>query len=144
MSEGGRPEWPATESAESALPGRRLSALVEQAARCTADCCGAGSMVVDGADDERPAAVTHPDLSALVSVQLCSGDGPIRTALAGGEPADSADLLREERRPEYRAVALDSGVRSSVTLPFRRSTLTLYSFRPGTLGGGVRARAGAR
>ncbi|MER6162206.1 GAF and ANTAR domain-containing protein [Streptomyces sp. NPDC001868] len=124
------------ESAESAHPGRRLSALVEQAARCTSDCCGASGMVSDHGT-ERPAAVTHPDLAGLVAVQLRSGDGPIPAALERGEPVDSADLLREERWPEYRAVALDAGVRSSVTLPFRRAgltvTLSLYSFRPHTL-----------
>ncbi|MEV0227588.1 GAF and ANTAR domain-containing protein [Streptomyces sp. NPDC050704] len=125
-----------TDSPESAHPGRRLSELAEQAVRCTADCCGAGTTVSDGGT-ERPAAVTHPDLAALVSVQLRSGDGPIPTALAGGEPVESGDLLREERWPQYRAMALDSGVRSSVTIPFRRSgltvTLSLYSFRPGRL-----------
>ncbi|MER6123945.1 ANTAR domain-containing protein [Streptomyces sp. NPDC001795] len=125
-----------TDSPESALPGRRLSELAEQAARCTSDCCGASSMVAgDGAD--RPAAVTHPDLAALVAVQLRAGDGPIPAALESGEPVDAADLLRDERWPAYRAVALDAGVRSSVTIPFRRSgltvTLSLYSFRPGTL-----------
>ncbi|MDX3644993.1 GAF and ANTAR domain-containing protein [Streptomyces sp. MB09-02B] len=124
------------ESAESAHPGRRLSELVEQAARCTTDCCGASSMVSDSGT-ERPAAVTHPDLAGLVAVQLRSGDGPLPAALERGEPVDSADLLREERWPEYRAVALDAGVRSSVTLPFRRPgltvTLSLYSFRPHTL-----------
>ncbi|MFG2268864.1 ANTAR domain-containing response regulator [Streptomyces chartreusis] len=124
------------ESAEAALPGRRLSALAEQAARCTADCCGASSMVT-AAGADRPAAVTHPDLAGLVAVQLRSGDGPIPAALERGEPVDSADLLHDARWPEYRALALDSGVRSSVTLPFRRSgltvTLSLYSFRPGAL-----------
>ncbi|MBZ3904982.1 ANTAR domain-containing response regulator [Streptomyces griseiscabiei] len=124
------------ESAESAHPGRRLSELVEQAARCTSDCCGASGMVTDSGT-ERPAAVTHPDLAGLVAVQLRSGDGPIPSALERGEPVDSADLLREERWPAYRAMALDAGVRSSVTLPFRRAgltvTLSLYSFRPHTL-----------
>ena len=123
-------------SPESTLPGRRLSELAEQAARCTTDCCGASCMVSEGGP-ERPAAVTHPDLAGLVSVQLRSGDGPIPAALERGEPVDSADLLREERWPAYRAMALDSGVRSSVTIPFRRSgltvTLSLYSFRPGAL-----------
>ncbi|WP_329544614.1 ANTAR domain-containing protein [Streptomyces sp. NBC_01356] len=125
-----------TESPESAHPGRRLSELVEQAARCTTDCCGASSMMAEGGP-ERPAAVTHPDLAGLVSVQLRSGDGPIPAALERGAPVDSADLLSDERWPEYRAMALDAGVRSSVTIPFRRSgltvTLSLYSFRPGAL-----------
>lgn len=130
----------AGESTESTAPGRRLSELVEQAVRCIAACCGASSMVVEtgtGAGQERSAAVTHPDLAGLVAVQFRSGDGPIPAALERGAPVDSADLLSERRWPAYRAVALDSGVRSSVTLPFRRSgltvTLSLYSFRPGTL-----------
>jgi hypothetical protein len=125
-----------TESPESALPARRLSELVEQAARCTAECCGASGMVVEGGTDQ-PAAVTHPDLSPLVAVQLRSGEGPILAALESGEPATATDLLEDERWPEYRAVALDAGVRSCVTIPFQRSgltvTLSLYSFRPGTL-----------
>ncbi|MER6089882.1 ANTAR domain-containing response regulator [Streptomyces bluensis] len=134
------------ESPESALPGRRLSELAEQAVRCTRECCGASSLVSEG-DMDPPAAVTHPDLAALVSVQFRSGDGPIPAALERGEPVDSADLLREERWPEYRAVALDSGVRSSVTIPFRRPVLTvalsLYSFRPGVLGDASRGPARA-
>jgi ANTAR domain len=125
-----------TESPESTLPGRRLSELAEQAARCTSECCGASSTVSEGGI-ERPAAATHPDLAGLVSVQLRSGDGPIPAALERGEPVDTVDLLREERWPQYRAAALDAGVRSSVTIPFRRSgltvTLSLDSFRPGTL-----------
>ncbi|RPF37559.1 ANTAR domain-containing response regulator [Streptomyces sp. TLI_185] len=127
--------WGAEET-EPALPGRRLSELVEEAVRCTVECCGASGLVAEGGS-ERPAAVTHPDLAPLVAVQLRSGDGPIPAALERGEPARCSDLLREDRWPEYRALALDSGVRSSVTLPFRRSglavTLSLYSFRPGAL-----------
>jgi hypothetical protein len=136
MPDTGHPgDW-GTESPEAALPGRRLSELVEQAVRCTAECCGASGMVAEGGS-ERPAAVTHPDLAALVAVQLRSGDGPIPAALERGEPVDCSDLLREERWPQYRALALDCGVRASVTIPFRRQgltvTLSLYSFRPGTL-----------
>lgn len=124
------------ESAEAALPARRLSELAEQAVRCTTACCGASSMMTEPGP-ELPTAVTHPDLAGLVAVQLRSGDGPIPAALEHGRPVDSPDLLRDERWPEYRAMALDSGVRSTVTLPFRRSgltvTLSLYSFRPGAL-----------
>ncbi|MGW5664766.1 ANTAR domain-containing response regulator [Streptomyces sp. NPDC003758] len=132
----------AAESPESALPGRRLSDLVEQVARCTPGCCGASTTVVEGGVEggtDRSAAVTHPDLAPLVTVQLRSGDGPIVEALESGEPVEAFDLLREERWPEYRALALDAGVRSSVTIPFRRSglvvTLSLYSFRSGALKG---------
>ncbi|MEV8019940.1 ANTAR domain-containing protein [Streptomyces sp. NPDC086554] len=127
---------PELEGPESALPGRRLSELAEQAVRCTAACCGAGTTVADSGG-EQPGAVTHPDLAGLVSVQLRSGVGPIPAARERGAPVDSGDLLWDERWPEYRAMALDSGVRASVTLPFHRSgltvTLSLFSFRPGTL-----------
>jgi len=136
MPENGYLGHSGAESPDATHPGRRLSELAEQAVRCTTDCCGASSMMTEGGA-EQPAAVTHPDLAGLVSVQLSSGDGPIPAALERGEPVDSADLLWEERWPQYRAVALDAGVRSTVTLPFRRSgltvTLSLYSFRPGTL-----------
>ncbi|MEU3737444.1 ANTAR domain-containing protein [Streptomyces sp. NPDC032198] len=121
---------------ESALPGRRLSELAEHAVRCTTACCGAGTTVSEGGG-EHPASVTHPDLAGLVSVQLRSGDGPIPAAQERGAPVETRDLLRDERWPEYRAMALDSGVRSSITLPFQRAgltvTLTLFSFRPGAL-----------
>mgnify|MGYP001455583232 CR=1 FL=1 len=130
-SEHRNPERP-----EAGLPGRRLSELAEKAVLCTADCCGA-STTVSGENTAQHAAVTHPDLSALVSVQLRSGSGPIPTAAEQGTPVDAVDLLHEDRWPQYRAVALDSGVRSSVTLPFRRNgltvTLSLYSFHPGAL-----------
>jgi GAF domain-containing protein len=93
-------------------------------------------MVVDGGADG-PTAATHPDLAPLVAVQLSSGEGPVPAALESGEPTRAADLLRDRRWPEFRAVALDAGIRSVVTIPFRRSgltvTLSLYSFRPGAL-----------
>ncbi|NEB76997.1 ANTAR domain-containing protein [Streptomyces sp. SID14478] len=124
------------ETPESGLPARRLSELAEEAVRCTAHCCGAVATVRDGSD-ARPSAATHPDLAALASVQRRSGVGPIPAAEEGGLPVDAADLLRDRRWPEYRALALDSGVRSSVTIPFRSAdltiTLSLYSFRVGTL-----------
>ncbi|MYW62636.1 ANTAR domain-containing protein [Streptomyces sp. SID8379] len=130
------PAQAAPEAPEPGLPARRLSELVEEAVRCTADCCGAVATVSDGTD-ERPSAATHPDLTALVSLQLRSGEGPIPVAEECGSPVDATDLLRDRRWPEYRALALDAGVRSSVTIPFRSAdltvTLSLYGFRPGTL-----------
>ncbi len=115
---------------------RRLSELAQQSARCAPGCCGAVATIADGGTERRTTA-THPDLAALASVQLDLGDGPIPTALDRGEPVDTEDLLNEERWPQYRALALDSGVRASMTIPFRRSgmevTVSLYSFRPGSL-----------
>ncbi|GGP58439.1 ANTAR domain-containing response regulator [Streptomyces melanogenes] len=120
----------------SASPVGRLSRLAEQSVRCAPAACGAVATIADSGPDSRVTA-THPDLAPLASVQLACGDGPIPTALDVGAPVDTEDLLTERRWPGYRALALESGVRSCVTLPFRRSgidvTLSLYSFRPGSL-----------
>ncbi|SDJ53453.1 ANTAR domain-containing response regulator [Streptomyces indicus] len=134
---------PAWHAPATVLPGRQLSELAEQAARCTAGCCGADATVSEpGAEGARngrpgPVAVTHPDLASVVTAQLRSGEGPIPEAIATGEPVGADDLLQEQRWPEFRARALDSGVRAAVTLPFPRAGLTvalsLYSFRSGSL-----------
>jgi hypothetical protein len=125
---------------ETGPPDGGLAHLAEQAASCNPACCGATATVIApdiAGRDEPQTAVTHPDLSPLVSVQWESGEGPIPSALETGLPAAADDLLRDERWPGYRAKALDVGVRSSVTLPFRRQalavTLTVYGFRPGFL-----------
>ncbi|MFH8407472.1 ANTAR domain-containing response regulator [Streptomyces sp. NPDC018019] len=115
---------------------RSLAHLAEQAAWCTPGSCGAAATVSTDEDTaEAPVAVTHPDLSALVNVQWESGEGPIPTALDSGRATGADDLLHEDRWPEYRAEALQAGVRSSATLPYRRDgitlTITVYGFRPG-------------
>lgn len=120
---------------------RSLARLAEQAARSAPHCCGAlatlsmpsGSGGLDDAGD--PAlGVTHPDLTPLVTVQFESGEGPIPAALATGRPVSCPDLLRDRRWDGYRAHALDAGLRSTTTLPYRRAgvvlTLTVCSFRP--------------
>ncbi|WP_448332585.1 ANTAR domain-containing response regulator [Streptomyces sp. DSM 41534] len=124
--------------------GRGLAELAEQAAAGTPDSCGATATAVladapsGGVAAERTTAATHPDLSALVAVQLSAGEGPIPMALDTGRPAGADDLLRDDRWPHYRARALDAGVRSSAALPFVRDGLTVavsvYGLRPGPLG----------
>lgn len=126
------------EGPEPASTVRTLQKLAEQCVRSEPACCGAVATLSDGdGTAERRTSATHPDLAALVAVQLDSGDGPIPTALDSGEPVDAEDLLTEERWPDYRAMALGSGVRASVTLPFHRAgldiTLNLYGFRPHSL-----------
>ncbi|MFD9793565.1 ANTAR domain-containing response regulator [Streptomyces sp. NPDC059070] len=127
---------PERQRPHSASAVRRLSRLAEQSVRCTPASCGAvATVAVSG--PERRVTATHPDLAPLAAVQLACGDGPIPTALDLGAAVDSGDLLAEHRWPGYRALALESGVRSCLTLPFRRAdidiTLSLYSFRPGAL-----------
>ncbi|UNO39223.1 ANTAR domain-containing protein [Streptomyces sp. MST-110588] len=115
---------------------RSLAHLAEQAAWCTPESCGAAATVItDRGAADVPTAVTHPDLSALVSVQWESGEGPIPAALDTGRATAADDLLHENRWPAYRARALEAGVRSSATLPYHRDgialTITVYGFRPG-------------
>ncbi|MEV0603298.1 ANTAR domain-containing protein [Streptomyces sp. NPDC050315] len=115
---------------------RSLVNLADVAARCTPESCGATATVTTGeAAADPPAAVTHPDLTSLVSVQWESGEGPIQAALASGRPVTTDDLLHDDRWPAYRTEALEAGVRSSTTLPYLRDglavTVTVYSFRPG-------------
>ncbi|MCG0290692.1 ANTAR domain-containing response regulator [Streptomyces sp. PSAA01] len=123
--------------------GRGLAELAEQAAAGTPDSCGATATAVlaeepSGATAaDRTTAATHPDLSALVSVQMSAGEGPILAALDTGRPAGADDLLHDDRWPRYRAQALDAGVRSTATLPFACDGLTVtvsvYGLRPGPL-----------
>ncbi|WP_419999423.1 ANTAR domain-containing response regulator [Streptomyces boninensis] len=116
-----------------------LVALAERAAACTPDCCGAAATaaVPDAGSGPPPTAVTHPDLTALVAVQWESGEGPIPAAVDSGAVVGADDLLSDPRWPAFRTVALDAGVRSSVTMPFRQDdlavTLTVCGFRPGLL-----------
>ncbi|MEU4895573.1 ANTAR domain-containing protein [Streptomyces sp. NPDC044780] len=123
--------------------GRGLAELAEQAAAGTPDSCGATATAVLAQDPLRDAdadpttAATHPDLSALVSVQLNSGEGPILAAIDTGRPAGADDLLHDDRWPRYRARALAAGVRSTASLPFACDGLTVtvsvYGLRPGPL-----------
>ncbi|MET8177821.1 GAF and ANTAR domain-containing protein [Streptomyces sp. NPDC005336] len=123
--------------------GRGLADLAEQAVSCTPDSCGATATAVLASDaggcgdGDRTTAATHPDLSALVSVQLRSGEGPILAALDTGRPAGADDLLYDRRWPRFRASALDAGVRSSAALPFACDgltvTISVYGLRPGSL-----------
>ncbi|OPF78572.1 ANTAR domain-containing protein [Streptomyces antioxidans] len=123
--------------------GRGLAELAEQAAAGTPESCGATATAVlaeeppGSVDADRTTAATHPDLSALVSVQLRAGEGPILAALDTGRPAGADDLLHDDRWPRYRARALDAGVRSSAALPFACDGLTVavsvYGLRPGPL-----------
>jgi hypothetical protein len=119
--------------AEPSTPARRLSRFAEAVSRLVPLCCGATATVWDGAAEPRTAA-THPDLAELVTAQFLAGEGPIATAVGTGRPAVVLDLLHDDRWPRFRATALDAGIRSSVTTPFRYEdvvvTVTFYRLRP--------------
>lgn len=120
---------------EDASPRRRLTRMAELFPQCVPECCGATATLTT--DDERTSAASHPDLAELAAVQLRTGEGPIPQAMRTNEPAHVTDVLCVDDWPTYRAVALDTGVRSSATLPFRRSgmtvTVTVYRFQPGKM-----------
>ncbi|MGK5531880.1 ANTAR domain-containing response regulator [Streptomyces sp. URMC 129] len=130
------------------ISARALVKLAERAALCTPAACGAAATV--GPDDdhggpETKAAVTHPDLAPLLTVQWATGEGPVPATLRTGEPVAADDLLADRRWPRYRAMALDAGVRSTATLPFHHDgltvTVTVCGFRPGLLDDRTRTTA---
>ncbi|MBB5937386.1 ANTAR domain-containing response regulator [Streptomyces zagrosensis] len=131
-------------SPDARLPAAR-SALREPQLLAGDDADGLGEAEAEAEMEQQLTAATHPDLSALVAVQLSLGDGPIPAALYTGQPSSADDLLRERRWPHYRAKALEAGVRACATLPFEHDglaiTVTLYGLRPGVLGAAERDTA---
>ncbi|WEV28634.1 GAF and ANTAR domain-containing protein [Streptomyces sp. 71268] len=124
---------------EAAIPRARTPASAPPAVGEELGGPGAAEAeVVEAEVEQQLTAATHPDLSALVAMQLSQGEGPIPAALRTGRPAVTDDLLYDERWPRYRARALAAGVRASATLPFEHDglavTITLYGLRPGVLG----------
>lgn len=122
-------------------PRRRLTRMAELVPRCVPQCCGA--VVTLAADGDWASAASHPDLAELAEVQLRTGEGPIPQAMRTWTSAQVTDVLGEGGWPRYRAAALEAGVRSSVTLPFRcpgvTLTMTVYRFWPGPLRQSVEA-----
>ena len=118
---------------------RALNQLVALATRQVTACSGATAGLWHGTEPVVRAA-SHPDLPALMSVQLSSGRGPVLDALAGGGPVSCPDTLAESRWPEYAEAGVRCGVRCSVTLAHLSGTdavtLSLFGARPHTLESG--------
>ncbi len=123
-----------------ASPHRCLGRLVELVARGVPGCAGATSTVWMGGELVSSTA-SHPDLAALLDLQLAMGSGPLLDAVRTGSPATCTDTLAElegppdqRRWPTYAADALRLGVRCSATLVHMFDgllvTLTLYGARP--------------
>jgi hypothetical protein len=126
---------------------RSLNQLVAVAARQVAACSGAMAAVWRGGEPAMQAA-THPDLPALMEIQLASGRGPVLDAVAGAGPVDCPDTLEETRWPEYARLARRLGVRCSVTLAYQPGAvppqpaedaviLSLCGARPRSLAAGL-------
>ncbi|GAB3644943.1 ANTAR domain-containing protein [Streptomyces sparsus] len=127
------------EQPEGGSPARSLAQLAERVARASRDCWAVAVTVADGSEGDDPlgnehVALTHPDLSALLEIERRGAGGPFTDALRSRRLVGSEDLLDERRWPEYRARALEMGLRSVVALPCGRDgltiTLSLYGVRP--------------
>lgn len=127
-------------SAESTASVHRIKQLSLQAMRCSPCCCGATATAAAPGGDGWSTA-THPDLAALAGPEETGGDGPVSTALALRVPVASPDLLEEDGWPRFRALALQTGLRSCLTVPVFRhgftTAVTLYAFWPGVLAPGL-------
>ncbi|AWW38728.1 MULTISPECIES: GAF and ANTAR domain-containing protein [Streptomyces] len=79
--------------------------------------------------------------SGLDQRQYENGSGPCVEAADTGVEQYAADLVTEDRWPEYRSYALSVGVRSVLALPLRTTggrsgaALNFYGTGPGALGG---------
>ena len=122
-------------SLSAATEERSLSQLTMLAASQIAGCAAACAAVFrDG--ELTNLAVSHPEPSALISVQLASGRGPVIETMAAGSPASCLDSLTERRWPEFAAAALRIGVRSCVALSYHDQAVivvSLFGIRPRAL-----------
>lgn len=120
----------------AASEARSLNQLANLAVRSVAGCAAANvvrwNRAVPGL-----ATSTHPDLAALVDVQVEAGRGPAWDSVSTGEATVSPDLMAESRWPEFAAAALRLGVRCCITLAYRERTdavsLSLFGARPRAL-----------
>ncbi len=123
-------------TAESSASVHAITRLSLQAVRCAPSSCGATATVTAPGGGRRSTA-THPDLATLTALDEESGEGPLSAALASLEPVLSRDLPADTRWADFRAPAIQMGLRSCLTVPVRRhgieTAVTLYAFWPGAL-----------
>jgi hypothetical protein len=115
---------------------RSLSKLAEMAVRQVPGCAAAHATI--WRDGELAAvSASHPDPAELVDLEVSTGLGPLTTAVSDGKPVSCADILNDERWPQWAQEALRRGLRSSVHLvrqfPPMTLVLTLFGARPGSL-----------
>lgn len=112
---------------------RALSELATLASRQVPGCSGASAVLWQAREPDVVAA-SHPEISALIEVEVRSQRGPVLEALDTGTTTGCPDTLDNGRWPEYAHAALCRGVRCSVTLVHQSSpaalTLSLCGIRP--------------
>jgi ANTAR domain len=113
----------------------RAMHLISELAMRLVGGCSAATMTIwrDGQQEEQTG--THPSVVRLVEAQIALAEGPSIEAFQRGEATVYCpDMLTEARWPQYAAVALRAGVRSTLTkfeaFPESSVTLTLYAVRP--------------
>jgi hypothetical protein len=122
-------------SLSAATEERSLSQLAALTAGQVAGCAAANAALFRDGELTNQAS-SHPESSQLTMIQVASGRGPLLEAMTGGAPASCADTLTETRWPEFAAVALRMGIRSTVCLAYGRDSviaLSLFGLRPGAL-----------
>ncbi|HUC56496.1 MAG TPA: ANTAR domain-containing protein [Streptosporangiaceae bacterium] len=113
---------------------RSLSQLAVAAVRSVPGCLAANVALWTRGEPVLIAS-THPDLPALIEVQVSAGRGPALDALSRiPEPVSCPDTLADERWPEFSSTALLAGVRCSLSSAHRARdgaavTLTLAGAR---------------
>jgi hypothetical protein len=113
---------------------KAMTQISDLAMRMVGSCCSATMTVWrDGEQAEQTG--THPDVVQLVEAQIALDEGPSIHAFRSGEDTvHCADILTEHRWPRYAALALRTGVRSTLTkfaaIHGSGVTLTLYAVRP--------------
>lgn len=115
--------------------------MIERAARRVVGCCGATSETwLAGRLVSQVCA--HPDLGVLMAAEPALPDSPMRAAARTLRPVRIQDTLTDRLWRPFSARALALSVRSLVSVARATGedevvTCTLYSLRPGGLGGAV-------
>ena len=92
-------------------------------------------------------ASSDPAALRIDEAQYSSGGGPCLHSMRTGDEVLIADLAAEQRWPEFRTVASDIGMRSSLSLPLRANdggiegALNLYARSTHAFGPGERVRS---
>jgi hypothetical protein len=128
-------------------PVAALRRLTDLAPRAIPGCAGATAVRWHQGEPLDPVviAASHPELGALVDLQLDQGQGPILDAIRTGDEVHCDDTLAEPRWPGCTAAMLRRGVRCFHTLVSTgdgvQMSFTAYGVMPGAMDAGSSALA---